>query len=73
MSVYVMWSGWDEGAFIYETSKQGNTTGKTRKNDQGSNVTQGGKGGRDRGPVRREGGVGDEVRNKNRECDVGMC
>ena len=30
-----MWVGWDEGAYIYETSKQ-STAGKTRKNEKGT-------------------------------------
>jgi len=39
-TMYDMMDGWNEGAFIDETSKQRSTTGKTRKNDQGNNATQ---------------------------------
>ena len=64
----VMCVGWDEGAFIYETSEQRSTTGKTRKNDQVSNATRDEKRGRGCGDGTQgsgASGVTDETQTKN--------
>ena len=59
--------GWDEGAFIYETSKQRSTTVKTRK---GSNATQDEKEGGGLGMVRRNREEEESGRNTKRKQEI---